>query len=177
MPIELRDTKFADAKLLLPLVHRDERGFFKQTFSARHYAAAGITDTFLEDSVSFSKKNTLRGLHFDPRLAKLVQVLHGRAFDVIVDIRRSSPTYGMWQGFELSESNHVQLYVPKCFAHGFLALSDHVVFSYKQTEHYDPGSEGQVLWSDPAIGIAWPLDGEPFISKKDRQAPLLADIG
>ena len=174
--IEVRPTKFPEAKLFVPVVHRDARGSFRHTFSTSEYGPLGITDDFVEDSVSVSGANVVRGLHYDPRLAKFVQVLHGAAFDVIVDVRRESPRFGLWEGFELSADNCVQLYVPRGFAHGFCTLAPHVVFSYKQTAPYDPSTEGQVRWNDPEIGITWPLTGEPVLSVKDAAAPLLASL-
>jgi dTDP-4-dehydrorhamnose 3,5-epimerase len=154
-------------------VYPDERGFFKETYNLRRYEDAGLLDRFVQDSVSFSAKNVIRGLHYDPAMSKLVQVLRGKIWDVIADIRPGSPAYRKWEGFELSEDNHHQLYIPKGFAHGFLALTDNVVFSYKHGALYDPAREGAIRWNDPALGIAWPLTGEPVISAKDRAAPLL----
>ena len=173
MPIEVLPTDFADAKLFVPEVFPDERGFFKETYSTAKYRALGLLDDFVQDSVSFSKKNVLRGLHYDTRMSKLVQVLRGRIFDAIADLREGSPTYLHWQGFELSQGDHRQLYVPPGFAHGFLALSDDVIFSYKHGALYDPATEVSVRWNDPTLKIAWPLDGEPILSAKDRAAPLL----
>jgi len=171
--VDVLDTSFADAKIYVPDVYRDERGFFKETYNARRYKAAGLLDDFVQDSVSFSAKNVIRGLHFDPAMSKFVQVLRGAIWDVIADIRAGSATYGRWEGFELSEDNHRQLYIPKGFAHGFLALTDDVVFSYKHGALYDPAREGAIRWDDPTLAIAWPPSGEPVISAKDRAAPLL----
>lgn len=166
-------TSFEDARIFIPDVYPDERGFFKETYNLRRYEDAGLLDRFVQDSVSFSAKNVIRGLHYDPAMSKLVQVLRGKIWDVIADIRPGSPAYRKWEGFELSEDNHHQLYIPKGFAHGFLALTDNVVFSYKHGALYDPAREGAIRWNDPALGIAWPLTGEPVISAKDRAAPLL----
>jgi dTDP-4-dehydrorhamnose 3,5-epimerase len=174
MPIEVLATDFAEAKVFIPEVFPDERGFFKETYSTAKYRALGLLDDFVQDSVSFSKKNVLRGLHYDTRMSKFVQVLRGRVFDVIVDIRDGSPTHLHWQGFELSEDNHKQLYVPPGFAHGILALSDDLVFAYKHGALYDPTTEGSIRWNDPTLKIEWPLDGEPILSAKDRAAPFLA---
>jgi dTDP-4-dehydrorhamnose 3,5-epimerase len=173
MPIQVFPTDFAEARIFVPEVFNDERGFFKETYSTAKYRALGLTDEFVQDSVSFSRRNVIRGLHYDVRMSKLVQVLRGRIFDVIVDLRDGSPTSLRWQGFELSEDNHRQLYVPAGFAHGFLALSDEVVFSYKHGALHDPAHERSVRWNDPALGIAWPLEGEPILSPKDRAAPTL----
>jgi dTDP-4-dehydrorhamnose 3,5-epimerase len=121
----------------------------------------------VQDSVSRSRRNVIRGMHIDPRMAKLVQALKGSIFDVIVDMREGSPTYKRWEGFELSDDNHRQLYVPAGFAHGFLAQSDEVVVMYKMSAHYDPAFERGVRWNEPSVGIVWPLTGEPIVSPKD----------
>jgi dTDP-4-dehydrorhamnose 3,5-epimerase len=165
--IEVLPTSFPDAKLYVPDVFPDARGFFKETFSRNKYAAAGMTDDWVQDSVSRSRRNVIRGMHIDARMAKLVQALKGTIFDVIVDMREGSPTYKRWEGFVLSDDNHRQLYVPAGFAHGFLAQSDDVIVMYKMSAHYDPAYESGVRWNEPSIGIAWPLDGEPLISPKD----------
>lgn len=168
------ETKFAEAKLLVPEVFEDARGFFKETYSTGKYRALGLSDDFVQDSISYSRKNVLRGLHYDRRMSKLVQVLRGRIFDAIADVREGSPTYLQWQGFILSDENHHQLYVPAGFAHGFLALSDDVIFSYKHGALHDPAHERSVRWNDPTLAIAWPLEGgEPTLSAKDKIAPLL----
>jgi dTDP-4-dehydrorhamnose 3,5-epimerase len=169
------ETIFDAARIFIPEVYEDERGFFKETYSLRKYRNAGLSDTFVQDSVSFSTRNVIRGLHYDVAMSKLVQVLRGKVFDVIVDLRSNSPTHLKWQGFFLSEHNHRQLYVPPGFANGFLTLSDEVVFSYKHGALYDPATEGAIRWNDPTLAVAWPLLGEPRLSVKDRNAPLLAD--
>jgi len=166
--LKIRETKFADAKLFEPDVFKDERGYFKETFSVDKYKSLGLEDVFVQDNVSRSHRNVLRGMHYDLRLSKMVQCLSGKIFDVIVDAREESPTYLQWEGYELTGENHLQLYVPKGFAHGFLALSDEAIVSYKQSEHFDPKHERGLAWDDPAIAIAWPLDGEPILSGKDR---------
>ncbi|MBD5606766.1 MAG: dTDP-4-dehydrorhamnose 3,5-epimerase [Candidatus Eremiobacteraeota bacterium] len=167
------DTIFTDAKVFVPDVFEDDRGFFKETYNLDRYSAAGLSDTFVQDSVSFSTRNVIRGLHYDVEMSKFVTVLRGRIWDVIADVRPGSPTYGKWQGFHLSEHNHKQLYVPAGFAHGFLALSDDVVFSYKHGAMHDPKRERAIRWNDPTLAIAWPLVGEPRLSPKDAVAPLL----
>jgi len=172
MPITVLATDFPEAKIFVPEVFADDRGFFKETYSTAKYRALGLNDEFVQDSVSFSKKNVIRGLHYDRRMSKFVQVLRGRIYDVIVDLREGSPTHLRWQGFYLSEDDHRQLYVPAGFAHGFLALTD-VVFSYKHGALFDPAQEGSIRWNDPKLAIAWPLDGEPILSAKDRAAPTL----
>lgn len=175
MGIATFDTIFSDAKIFVPEVFEDDRGFFKETYSTNKYRALHLNDDFVQDSVSFSTRNVIRGLHYDARMSKFVQVLRGRIWDVIVDIRAGSPTRLRWQGFILSEHNHRQLYIPAGFAHGFIALSDDVVFSYKHGALYDPATEGAIRWNDPELAIAWPLAGEPRVSAKDRAAPLLAE--
>jgi dTDP-4-dehydrorhamnose 3,5-epimerase len=168
MPIQVTETKLDGVRLFRPEVFEDDRGFFKETYSKNKYTELGITDDFVQDSVSFSSRNVIRGLHGDPEMSKLIQVLRGRVFDVIVDLRRSSPTFRKWQGFYLSEHNHAQLYVPKCCLHGFMALTDDVVFSYKHGAHYDPGREVGVLWNEPTLGVAWPVVDQPRISARDQ---------
>ena len=168
------DTIFAEAKVFVPDVHEDDRGFFKETYHAKRYREFGLADDFVQDSVSFSTLNVIRGLHFDFAMSKLVQVLRGKIWDVIVDLRAGSPTAMRHQGFYLSENNHRQLYIPAGFAHGFIALTDNVVFSYKHGALYDPAREGAIRWDDPTLAIAWPLAGAPRISAKDLAAPLVA---
>ncbi len=169
--IEVRDTDFPEAKLYLPDVFHDDRGFFKETYSRDKYAAVGMTDEWVQDSVSRSARNVIRGMHYDMRMAKLVQVLVGHIFDVIVDVRPESPTYKRWQGFDLTADNHLQLYVPKGFAHGFIALADDNIVQYKMSAHFDPAHERILSWKDPSVGIRWPLAGAPLLSKKDAEAP------
>mgnify|MGYP001319182786 CR=1 FL=1 len=168
--LQIRDTTFPDAKIYVPDVFGDARGFFKETYSRDKYAALGMRDEWLQDSVSRSRRNVIRGMHYDMRMAKLVQVLVGRIYDVIVDVREGSPTYKRWEGFELSAANHLQLYVPPGFAHGFLALDDDNVVQYKMSALFDPAHERNLSWQDPSVGIAWPLRGEPILSAKDAQA-------
>lgn len=163
------------ALLLRPDVFGDDRGYFKETYSRGRYREAGVTEEFVQDNVSLSRRGTLRGLHGDPRMAKLVQVLAGEAFDVLVDARPESPTYGKWYGECLRANEHAQLYIPAGCLHGFLALADDTLLAYKQSALYDPSQEIGVAWNDPTIDVAWPLDGiTPLISKKDRQNPPLS---
>ena len=166
----VRDTDFPEAKIYVPDVFPDARGYFKETYSRDKYAAAGMRDQWVQDSVSRSRRNVVRGMHYDMRMAKLVQVLLGRIFDVIVDVRPGSSTYKRWQGFELSADNHLQLYVPAGFAHGFCALDDDNIVQYKMTAHFDPSQERTLSWNDPSVGIMWPLAGEPILSPKDAAA-------
>ncbi|HVA28810.1 MAG TPA: dTDP-4-dehydrorhamnose 3,5-epimerase [Candidatus Baltobacteraceae bacterium] len=176
MPIRTFDTSLKDARLFLPEVYEDDRGFFKETYSLGKYRALGLEDDFVQDSVSFSGKNVIRGLHGDPEMSKFVQCLRGKIWDVIVDMRRSSQTYGKWQGFYLSEHNHLQLYIPRGFAHGFLALTDDVVFNYKHGAMHDSAREFAVRWDDPELAIAWPLVGPARISSKDQAAKAFSEV-
>ncbi len=170
--IQRLPTIFAEAQLFVPEVFEDDRGLFKETWSEPRYAGFEVPDRWPQDSVSWSTRNVIRGVHYDFRMAKLVQCLRGRIWDVIADLRRESPTYLRWQGFVLSERNHRQLYVPPGFGHGFLALDDEVVVHYKNSVPYDPVIEGAVSWRNPAIGIVWPLVGPPRLSAKDAGVPL-----
>ena len=168
--IQVLPTKFAEARIFVPEVFEDDRGFFKETWSDPKYAALGLDQRFAQDSCSWSTRNVIRGLHYDFRMAKLVQCLQGRIWDVIVDLRRDSPTYLQWEGFELSAGNHKQLFVPAGFGHGFLALEDDVVVQYKNSVPYDAATEGTVSWRNPRIAVQWPLQGEPRLSSKDAAA-------
>ena len=161
-----------------PKVFGDDRGFFFESFNHRQFEAAiGRSVQFVQDNHSRSVKGVLRGLHYQLHRAqgKLVRVVHGEVFDVAVDIRRSSPTFGKWVGSYLSAENKHQLWVPEGFAHGFVVLSDSAEFLYKTTDYYAPEHERCISWNDPAIGIDWPLKGEPALSGKDRQGKCLAD--
>ena len=165
------------ALLVTPKVYTDERGSFAEIFSSVRYAGAGVADTFVQDNVSISRRGVLRGLHGDPRMSKLVQVLEGEAFDVIADVREGSPTYGRWYGTLLKASERRQVYVPKGCLHGFLAVTERVVFLYKQSALYDPASEFGVAWNDPDLAIQWPLAGRPpILSEKDAANPPLAAL-
>jgi dTDP-4-dehydrorhamnose 3,5-epimerase len=170
--LHARDMILKDARMFFPAVFKDERGFFKESYSAPRYHALGLRDVFVQDNVSFSGKNVIRGLHGDWEMSKLVQILRGEAWDVIVDMREDSPTYLGWEGTLLSESNHAQLYVPAGFLHGFLALTENVVASYKQTRSHDARRGFAARWNDPAFAISWPLNGEPLLSGKDAAAPF-----
>lgn len=169
-------TPLAGLLLLVPRVFSDARGSFVETWQARRYEELGIWGPFVQDNLSRSVRGTVRGLHYQlstPQ-GKLVQVAHGSAFDVAVDVRRSSATFGRWYGTVLSDENRHQLWIPPGFAHGFLALSDTVDFTYKVTASYVAGDERSVLWNDPAIGIQWPLNEAPILSPKDAAAAPLA---
>lgn len=166
-----------DVLLIEPRVFGDSRGFFLESFNRRAFAAAsGLDIDFVQDNHSRSAGGVLRGLHYQLKQpqGKLVRVTQGRVFDVAVDLRRSSPYFGRWVGFELSDENHRQLWIPPGFAHGFLVLSESADFLYKTTAYYDPQDEYCVLWNDAQLGIDWPLQGEPVLSQKDRQGLNLA---
>jgi len=169
--MELEQLPLPGALLLTPRVFVDERGFFKETYSLERYRRHGIDATFVQDNLSMSRRNVLRGLHGDTRLAKLVTVVRGSAYDVIVDARAGSPTRGRWYALTLSAANGKQVYVPPGFLHGFLALEDETLFAYKQTAQYDPGLEFSVAWDDPEVGIEWPLEGRPILSPRDAANP------
>lgn len=170
-------TDLSEVLLIEPDVHRDERGFFLETYHARKYQTAGISGVFVQDNHSRSVRGTLRGLHAQRQRpqGKLIRVLQGEIFDVAVDIRRGSPTFRRWVGVRLSAENFRQIYVPPGFAHGFCVISDTAEVAYKCTELYDSSDEFGVRWNDPAIGIAWPVS-EPLLSDKDRTAPVLAEL-
>ncbi len=172
------ETRLPGVLVFEPKVFGDARGFFMETWSRQRYREAGITQNFVQDNVSASCKGTLRGLHFQhPKgQGKLVQVYTGAVFDVAVDIRKGSSTFGLWYGVELNGEKRNQMYVPPGFAHGFYVLSDTAMFSYKCTELYSPATEGSILWNDPEISVAWPLDGEPLLSDKDAISVPLNQI-
>jgi dTDP-4-dehydrorhamnose 3,5-epimerase len=160
-----------------PAVHRDERGFFLERFSRIQYAAAGIEVDFVQDNQARSRRGTIRGLHFQvpPGQPKLVSVTRGAIFDVVVDIRRSSPTFGEWESFHLDDENLRQVFVPAGFAHGYCALSEEADVVYKVGTYYDASAERGITWNDPEIGIAWPAD-DPIVSTRDAANPRLSEI-
>mgnify|MGYP003589819198 CR=1 FL=1 len=161
-----------------PEVFGDARGFFLQTYQARQYAAAGLNRVFVQDNLSRSRRDTIRGLHYQLRhpQGKLVSVLRGAVLDVAVDIRRGSPTFGRFEAVELSEENRRQFFIPEGFAHGFRVLSESADFHYKCTDFYAPGDEYGVLWSDPDLGIPWGDAASPVVSAKDLALPRLAAV-
>lgn len=172
-------TKLQDCLIIEPRVFGDERGFFLESFQTERYRdQAGIDLTFVQDNHSRSAKGVLRGLHFQKTKpqGKLVRVVRGEVFDVAVDIRPQSKTFGQWEGVILSEQNHRQFWVPPGFAHGFLVLSDFADFEYKCTDYYDPTDEGSICWNDPQLAIEWPLSMEPLLSAKDAAAPQFRDL-
>lgn len=173
-------SKLTGPKLIAQPRHGDHRGFFAEIYSRRKFSELGIDVEFVQDNHSLSlKMRTLRGLHFQspPRAqAKLVRCGRGAIFDVAVDIRRGSPTYGKWEGFELTAENGHQWYIPVGFAHGFITLEPDSEIIYKCSDYYAPETEGTVLWNDPEVGIVWPAGTEPILSNKDSVAPLLSNI-
>ena len=172
-------TSIPDLVVVEPQVFGDERGFFIESWSALKFAAFGLDLTFVQDNHSRSAKGVLRGLHFqnpNPQ-GKLVRVTAGRVWDVAVDLRRSSPTFGKWEGVELSAANKRMFWVPPGFAHGFVSLEDGTDFLYKCTSPYEPANEHSLLWNDPAVGIEWPLDGIKLqLSGKDQAGTPICDI-
>lgn len=170
-------TRLEGLLLIEPQVRSDERGFFVETFSRGRYREAGISVDFVQDNHSRSRAGTVRGLHYQiaPGQAKLVRVARGRIHDVVVDIRRSSPTFGEHEAFELDDVLHRQLYVPVGFAHGFCALSAEVDVVYRVSSYYDAASEVGIAWDDPVLAVAWPVD-DPLVSERDRQLPRLASV-
>jgi dTDP-4-dehydrorhamnose 3,5-epimerase len=176
--MKVSHTKLKDCVIIEPRVFGDERGFFLETFQAvRYEQEAGIDLPFVQDNHSRSARGVLRGLHFQKTKpqGKLVRVVRGEVYDVALDIRKGSPTFGEWEGVILSEDNKKQFWVPPGFAHGFVVLSDTADFEYKCTDYYDPSDEGSILWSDPDLDIPWPI-ANPVLSTKDENANRLVDL-
>jgi dTDP-4-dehydrorhamnose 3,5-epimerase len=176
--VELIPTRIEGAMLIKPQVYGDARGFFMESWNAETFGRAGLPTTFVQDNHSRSAKGVLRGLHYQHPGAqgKLMRVVHGAVYDVLVDLRRPSPTFGQWIGVELSAANQLMLWAPPGMAHGFLSLSDGTELLYKCTEFYQPGSERCLRWNDPAIGIDWPLEcAEPLLSRRDAQGDPFAE--
>jgi dTDP-4-dehydrorhamnose 3,5-epimerase len=171
-------TRLDGLVLLEPKVHGDARGFFVETFRADVAREHGIPTEFVQDNHSRSRRGTLRGIHFQthPGQAKLVRVARGRVFDVAVDLRRGSPTFGRWEGVELDDESGRMLFIPVGFGHGFLVLSDVADFVYKCTNYYDPATEAGIRFDDPEVGVEWPADVELLYSERDATAPTLADV-
>ena len=171
------DTKIPDVKLLEPQVFGDERGFFMETFRDEWFKENVADRTFVQENHSKSVKGVLRGLHYQTEntQGKLVRVVSGAVFDVAVDMRESSPTFGQWVGDILSAENKRQLWVPEGFAHGFYVLTDEAEFTYKCTDYYNPTAEHSLIWNDVTVGIEWPLEGEPSLSAKDLLGKVLSD--
>ena len=176
--IKVEKTPIEGLYVIEPTVHQDERGYFVETYNQSDFEEAGLYYTFVQDNQSMSVKGVLRGLHFQKEFpqAKLVRVIRGTVFDVAVDIRKNSPTYGKWYGVELSEDNKKQFLISEGFAHGFVVLSDVAEFCYKVTDFYHPGDEGGIAYNDPDIGIEWPAAGNLIMSQKDQNWPGLSSI-
>ena len=176
--MNLKPTQFNGLFLINPISFSDDRGFFLETYQATRYRAAGITDNFVQDNQSRSRKGVLRGLHFQVKRpqAQLLTVLRGRIFDAVVDLRSDSQTFGQWYGVELSDDDVRQVYMGPGFAHGFCVLSDWADLHYKVTQEYDPHDEGGLLWCDPQVGIQWPVEN-PIVSTRDAVYPILTKLG
>lgn len=176
--MKIIETTLKDCIVIEPSIYEDERGYFQETYNSKKYSEyAGINLNFVQDNKSRSVKNVLRGLHFQKNnpQGKLVRVTRGEVFDVVVDIRKESNTFGKWNGVYLNEDNKKQLWVPPGFAHGFLVMSDIADFEYKCTSFYDPADEGSIIWNDPDLKIQWP-DSNPIVSNKDKQANLFRNL-
>ena len=176
--MQVQPTAIPEVLIIEPTAFGDDRGFFYESFNARRFAElTGCTRTFVQDNHSKSARNVLRGLHYQIQQpqGKLVRVVAGEVFDVAVDLRRGSPTFGRWVGVLLSAENKRQLWVPEGFGHGFVVTSESAEFLYKTTDYWAPEHERSILWNDPAIGIEWPASLNPILSAKDAEAKLLAD--
>ncbi len=172
--MQVKPLRLAGLLLIKPNCFEDSRGYFFESWRRTAYEKAGIEEEFVQDNVAVSKKNVLRGLHYQksPGQAKLITALSGRIWDVAVDIRPESKTYGQWEGVELSDENHWQFYIPTGFAHGYCVLSDSACISYKVSSTYDPAEECTLAWNDPAFAVEWPVT-EPILSERDSQRALL----
>ncbi len=172
------ETEIPGVLIIEPKVFGDDRGFFLETWQKERYGGHGVSEGLVQDNISYSQQGVLRGLHVqnpNPQ-GKLVQVIKGEVFDVVVDIRDGSPWFGKWVGVTLSAENKRQFWVPEGFAHGFLVTGADALFTYKCSDYYAPENELSIRWDDPAIGIEWPLDGPPALSAKDTSAMLLKDV-
>ncbi len=177
--MEIIDCNLDGIKIIKPKFFGDSRGFFFESFEFNRYRdLVGIEDNFVQDNISMSSAGVLRGLHFqlNNTQGKLVTVIKGSVFDVAVDIRKNSKTFGKWFGVILSDENHWQLWIPKGFAHGFYVMSKNAYFHYKCTDFYDPKSEVSIIWNDPNIGIEWPITVDPTLSAKDLSGKLLKEL-
>jgi len=174
--VEQLPTRLSGSVLLQPAVHGDARGFFLETYRRSALAELGIEDEFVQDNHSRSRAGVVRGMHFQPGMAKLVRCARGSIYDVLVDLRRGSPSFGRWEGFELNDESHHQLYCPDGFAHGFCVLSEVADVVYMTSAYYDPSLESGFAYDDPAVGIEWPEGVELIASARDAAAPSLAEI-
>ena len=178
MSFSFSSLEIPDVKLVIPKYYSDERGYFLESFKESEFSANGINAKFVQDNVSFSTKGVLRGLHYQQKpkeQAKLISVISGEIFDVAVDIRKDSTTYGKWVSQILSEKNHKMLYIPEGFAHGFCTLSDTANVLYKVTNEYSPENERGIIWNDPNVSISWPIENL-IISEKDKKLPILQKL-
>jgi dTDP-4-dehydrorhamnose 3,5-epimerase len=173
--MQILATKLQGPILLAPTVHGDERGFFLESFRENVFAELGVSDHFLQDNHSRSRRGIVRGMHFQPGQAKLIRCVRGAILDVLVDIRPRSPQFGQWEGFRLDDTEHHELYCPDGFGHGFCVLSDIADVGYKTSAYYDPQLEGGFAYDDPEVGIEWPSGYELVVSERDRNAPTLAE--
>jgi dTDP-4-dehydrorhamnose 3,5-epimerase len=175
--MEIEQLPLVGALVLTPQIFTDERGYFKETYSLDRYRGCGVMESFVQDNLSLSHRDVLRGLHGAARMAKLVGVLRGSVFDAIVDLRPGSRTYCRWWAATLTADAGTQIFIPPGFLHGFLALEDETMVAYKQSAPYDPGSEFSVAWDDPDLGIEWPLGGRrPILSRRDAANPTLSRL-
>jgi dTDP-4-dehydrorhamnose 3,5-epimerase len=170
------ETRLQGPVLIEPVTHGDSRGFFQETYRKAAFAELGVHEEFVQDNHSRSRRGVLRGMHFQPGQAKLVRCARGAILDVVVDIRPGSPSFGSWEGVELDDEDHRQLYVPDGFAHGFCVLSELADVIYKVSTYYDPAAESGFRFDDPEVGIEWPRDMELETSARDREAPLLREL-
>lgn len=176
--MKFKETEIKGVYVIEPEIHVDQRGYFMETYNENEFLRNGLNYVFVQDNQSESSRGVLRGLHFQKKFpqAKLVRVLRGEVFDVAVDLRKGSPTYGKWTGIVLSEANRKMFLIPRGFAHGFLVLSDKAVFSYKCDAFYHPEDEGGILYSDPDVGVIWPIqENELILSEKDKKHPTLKE--
>jgi dTDP-4-dehydrorhamnose 3,5-epimerase len=172
----IHPTRLGAPRVIEPVVHGDERGFFLETFRQDLLAEAGVEIDWIQDNHSRSRAGIVRGMHFQPGMAKLVRCVRGAIFDVVVDIRRGSPTFGQWEGYELNDSSHRALYCPDGFAHGFCVVSEVADVIYKTSSLWDPAREGGFRYDDPAVGIEWPRGVELVANARDAAAPMLAEL-
>lgn len=175
--VEIKKTKIEGLLIIEPKLYGDDRGYFMETYNAPEFKEKGVPYDFVQDNESQSSKGVLRGLHYQIKhpQAKLVRVLDGEVFDVAVDLRKGSKTYGKWEGVLLSGENKKMFMIPRGFAHGFVVLSDKATFAYKCDDVYHPNDEGGIMWNDPDIGVIWPFDGEPILSEKDKKHPAFKE--
>ena len=173
----IEDSKIRGIKIITPEIHKDNRGYFFESFNSKNFNDLGLPTHFVQDNQSFSKKGTLRGLHFQLKnpQGKLVRVIKGEVFDIAIDIRRGSKTFGKFEGVILSDKNNKIMYIPEGFAHGYLVLSNNAIFQYKCTEFYHPEDEFGLLWNDKDLNIDWPIKN-PILSQKDKDLPTIQTI-